>query len=252
MKEFTPNRPNFYCLKVTDIQTNREERISQLFGEDYNIWYLGPNDYKVEEISIARFWKCKKSAEFAGLRVKKKAKDVICEVLTFNREEFINLIPDNIEGRTKHPSPKGGLGYIFTSTGGRALDDYVIRRNLKLKRSEIDYLKREKELLSKYKCIDSYKFPDIVRWNEWLKCPNCNLRPLVREFNNGSSTACGCGKNQYDHFSIHSESIMSYVSRNKGSALEYPRFGLRDNWNHWVKTGEILFDSKSEKNSGKW
>lgn len=92
MKEFTPNRPDFYYLKVTDIQTNREERISQLFGEDYNIWYLGPNDSKVEEIFLARFWKCKKSAEFAGFKVKKKVKDAICEVLTFNREEFINFL----------------------------------------------------------------------------------------------------------------------------------------------------------------
>lgn len=238
MKKFTPNRPDFYCLKVTDIETNREERISQLFGEDYTIWYLGPNDSKVEEIFLARFWKCKKSAEFAGFKIKNKVRDIIYEVLTFNREEFINLIPE--------------IDHNGLVNGQDGYNNYVMQRNLKLKRSEIHYLQIEKELLSKYKCIDSYKIPDIVHWNEWLKCPNCNLRPLVWEFNNGSSTACGCGKNQYDHFSIHSESIMSYVSRNNGSALGYPRFGLRDNWNHWVKTGEILFDNKKEKDLGKW
>ena len=34
----------------------------------------------------------------------------------------------------------------------------------------------------------------------WLVCPNCNLKPLVWEFNNGRSTACGCGENEYNHF----------------------------------------------------
>lgn len=43
---------------------------------------------------------------------------------------------------------------------------------------------------------------------------------------------------------------MSYVSRNNGSALGYPRFGLRDNWNHWVKTSDILFEHG--KDPGKW
>ena len=53
------------------------------------------------------------------------------------------------------------------------------------------------------------------------------------EFNNGRSTACGCGKNEYDHHSIHAESIMSYVTRNDGSALGYNTSELRMNWNQW-------------------
>jgi hypothetical protein len=226
-KDFTFKRPFFYCLKVTDIETNRDDRISQLFGEKFEIWYLGPNNSKVQEIYHARFWKDKKSAENAGIVVKRKSPDVIYEVLEFDREEFIKLIPDTNQN-----------------------NNYVIIRNIKLKRQEIHYSKREKEFLSKYKCIDSYKEPE--HWNEWLKCPNCDLRPLVWTFNNGSSTACGCGKNEYDHFSIHSESIMSYVKRNNGSALGYPRYGLRDNWNQWVETGEISFDIKKEVPLGKW
>jgi hypothetical protein len=88
----------------------------------------------------------------------------------------------------------------------------------------------------KYKCISAYVIPKDAE--EWLPCPNCGLRPLTWEFNNGRSTACGCGENEYSHFSIHTESIMSFIGRNNGSALLYPSNGLRENWNHWAKTGE--------------
>jgi hypothetical protein len=90
----------------------------------------------------------------------------------------------------------------------------------------------------KYKCISAYKIPN--KPEEWLDCPNCGLKPLVWEFNNGRSTACGCGENIYRHFSIHSESIMSWVTRYNGSALDYDSDKLRKNWNHWVETGEEL------------
>lgn len=102
----------------------------------------------------------------------------------------------------------------------------------------------------KYKCIDSYKIPKNP--DEWLPCPKCNLVPLVWEFNNGSSTACGCGKSAYDHFSIFTESIMSFVSRNNGSALGYESNKLKENWNHWVKTGEILESHKELRELGRW
>ena len=88
----------------------------------------------------------------------------------------------------------------------------------------------------KYKCISAYTIPKDVE--DWLPCSNCGLRPLTWEFSNGSSTACGCGENEYTHFSIHTESIMSFVSRNNGSALHYKSNGLKENWNHWVTTGE--------------
>ena len=102
----------------------------------------------------------------------------------------------------------------------------------------------------KYKCISAYKIPDKV--DEWLPCPNCNLKPLVWEYNNGRSTGCGCGKNEYDHFSIVSESIMSWVTRHDGSALDYNSYKLKENWNHWVKTGEQLETYKGLRELERW
>jgi hypothetical protein len=102
----------------------------------------------------------------------------------------------------------------------------------------------------KYKCISAYEIPGNV--NGWKRCPTCNLVPLVWSFNNGNSTACGCGDNEYNHFSIHSESIMSYVKRNKGVIMEYDSDKLRKNWNHWVDTGEILESHEYLKSIGRW
>ena len=102
----------------------------------------------------------------------------------------------------------------------------------------------------KYKCISAYTIPKDI--DEWLPCTNCGLRPLTWEFNNGSSTACGCGENEYTHFSIHTESIMSFVSRNNGSALHYKSNGLRYNWNHWVTTGEELESHSFLREKERW
>ena len=102
----------------------------------------------------------------------------------------------------------------------------------------------------KYKCISAYTSPKDVE--EWLPCPNCGLRPLTWEFNNGSATACGCGENEYTHFSIHTESIMSFVSRNNGSALHYKSNGLKENWNHWVTTGEELESHSELRSLDRW
>lgn len=102
----------------------------------------------------------------------------------------------------------------------------------------------------KYKAISAYKIPD--KPDEWLDCPNCHLKPLVWEFNNGRSTACGCGENEYKSFSIWSESIMSHVKRHDGSALDYNSSKLMINWNHWVKTGEELESREQILAEGKW
>jgi hypothetical protein len=118
---------------------------------------------------------------------------------------------------------------------------------------EIKMMKRDitlSMLEGKYKCISAYVIPkDFFMWE---KCPNCNLYPLVWEFNNGRSTACGCGENEYRHFSIHAESVMSYISRNNASALNYDSNSLRKNWNHWVKTGEILESHEDLIKQNKW
>ena len=102
----------------------------------------------------------------------------------------------------------------------------------------------------KYKCISAYKIPDDI--DKWDNCRNCGLKPLTWTFNNGASTACGCGENEYNHFSIYAESIMSHITRNNGSALDYDCDKLRKNWNHWVNTGGILEEREQLLKDGKW
>lgn len=102
----------------------------------------------------------------------------------------------------------------------------------------------------KYKAISAYTIPKNTE--AWLDCPNCGLKPLVWEFNNGRSTACGCGENEYRHFSIYTESIMSHVKRNGGSALNYSSDQLRINWNHWVKFRVELEPREQLLKQGRW
>lgn len=105
-------------------------------------------------------------------------------------------------------------------------------------------------LQGKYKAISAYQIPKNP--SEWLDCPHCGLKPLTWEFNNGSSTACGCGESDYNHFSIWTESIMSHISRNGGSALNYESYKLKLNWNHWVKTGKELEPREKLLQQGRW
>ena len=96
-------------------------------------------------------------------------------------------------------------------------------------------------------CTSTYTETDKT----WDECPNCGLRPMQWCYDNGRSTGCGCGNNKYDHFSIYAESIMS-VYRRTGSTAEYDLDELRKNWNHWCRTGEILFKHASERMDGRW
>jgi hypothetical protein len=98
-------------------------------------------------------------------------------------------------------------------------------------------------------CINSYK---TVEGSGWKRCPNCGLRPKIWIFDNGRSTVCGCWEDKYDHFSIHAESINSHASRNNGNVSEYDIDELRKNWNHWCKTGEILFEHAGKRTDGRW
>ena len=65
--------------------------------------------------------------------------------------------------------------------------------------------------MSKHLCIDAYEDPDNIEM--WKKCPECSLKPKIWTFNNGMSTACGCGEDKYRHLSIRSESVMSVYKR---------------------------------------
>jgi hypothetical protein len=96
-------------------------------------------------------------------------------------------------------------------------------------------------------CIDAYK----PVTGDWERCPCCNLFPMEWTFDNGRKTACGCWESKCDHFSIHSESIASVLKRTGGFA-EYNSDDLRKNWNHWCKTGEVIFEHASKRNDGRW
>lgn len=103
----------------------------------------------------------------------------------------------------------------------------------------------QKEYKYKYYClIDSFK--DIDNPDDWLPCPVCGLRPKVWIFNNGCEAGCGCHNSTYDHRAIWAESIMS-VWKRTGNTAEYSSDNLRKNWNHWVETGEIIFDRQNIK-----
>ena len=83
-----------------------------------------------------------------------------------------------------------------------------------------------------YDCIDAYTDTD----EDWSNCPCCGLKPKTWCFNNGRSTACGCGNSRYDHFSVHAESIMSVHIRCNGNTSEYDPNELRKNWNEYCAT----------------
>lgn len=95
-----------------------------------------------------------------------------------------------------------------------------------------------------YNCIDAYK--PVA--GEWLECPNCKLKPMAWEFDNGRQTACGCWTNKYNQHHVYAESIMSVHIRTDGKQMNlYDSDGLRKNWNHWCETGEHLFGEVIER-----
>jgi hypothetical protein len=103
--------------------------------------------------------------------------------------------------------------------------------------------------ISSHDLIDSYVFPKDLEF--WKECPHCKLKPKVWIYNNGASTGCGCHNSTYDHWSVNIESIGSVINRT-GSCVEYGGEELlKEYWNHWCETGEIIFDRDYEKD-GKW
>ena len=205
---------NFYYLSASNTEIERNNKLSSIFGEEINDFFIG---YKlVNRLCEARFWKDEMPAKnfiFNELKIrfphgsnKLFHGNATYIVNKLSRDEFINTIPDYYE-----------------------IDNFVTIRNLKLKKEETEYKKKWDVLRSKYKAIDSYiKVPDP---SHWLPCKSCGLIPLIWEFDNGRSTACGCGESIYNHHSIKAESIMSYIKRNNGSMAGYDNDELKRKWN---------------------
>lgn len=105
--------------------------------------------------------------------------------------------------------------------------------------------------------MDNY--PDFVQIGRWWISKKAVMSWVPKgqtvdgsgwEFDNGRATACGCGTDCYSHWSVQAESIMSVIKRsdNGKSAEAYDIDELKNNWNHWVRTGEILFTP----GNGRW
>jgi len=223
-------RDTFYCVEIADKSVIRDNQLSELFGEKVTKVYHSSNG-KTELIYCAKFWKDKDSVlRFINYRTKNQF-----HLVELTREEFIESIPDQT---------------IDANLELRNFNKEIYLKNLTLKKQESKYHSVWEEYRKQYKCISAYK--KVKNAHHWLPCKNCGLIPLVWEFNNGRSTGCGCGENEYNHHSIHAESIMSYVKRNDGSALGYNSDELRMNWNQWVKTGQDIFKQQKQNNPDIW
>lgn len=213
----------FYYLQVDDLGTKRDNVLADLFDEEIILKQLSRRNETTSDPVINRYWKNETSAK----RYVTNNDNITYKIFSIKPTEFIKIMENSLPNEDLYK------------------DNYIYLKNIKFYEKEKGIQKKIKLFRSRYKCIDAYvasKDP-----HNWLECPNCGLKPLIWEFNNGSSTACGCGENIYKHFRIESESIMSYVTRHNGSGLNYNPNALRDKWNHWVNTGEILFDPKKER-----
>jgi hypothetical protein len=216
-------RDKFYYLELADLQTRRHNTISELLGET-NVKKYYTLTTPSTHLFLAKFWK----DEHACKRFMRSRPD--CKMIQLDSAQYIDIIPDNV---------------------GEFNGDGRFIKNIESKRRQVNYSKSWNEFRKKhYKCIDTYE--KVTSPKDWLSCPNCGLIPLIWEFNNGRSTACGCGENEYKHHSIFSESIMSFVKRNGGSALGYDSDALRTNWNHWAITGEPLQTREQLLANGQW
>lgn len=220
-------RDNFFYVRLIDKQIDRDNKLSLLLDNGNIIqYYIGST--VTTDLSRARFWKDKNSAiRFANNAKKYKYTFDDFEVVDLSREEFINLIPEKYDNH-----------------------DAITLRNTSLRSKEVNYLHKINEFRKKYKAIASYK--RVENPSFWSDCPECGLKPLIWEYNNGRSTACGCGENEYNHHSISAESIMSYVSRNNGSAIGYNSNELMENWNKWCLSKIDQFEIKKTKYEKIW
>lgn len=223
MNIYLGKRDEFYCVAIEDVSVTRDNKILTLFEETIKIVYHSP-DGPTTNICCAKFWK-DKNAVIQHMKSRPNRR-----IIELSTDEFIDSIPDTVD------SPESStITYL---------------KNLDTKQKEIEYSNAWTQYRKMYKATSFYK--KVKYPQSWLRCKNCYLIPLVREFDNGSSTACGCGENQYIHHSISSESIMSYVTRNDGSAFGFDPNQLRRNWNQWVKTGQDIFSEEKKKNDKLW
>ncbi len=222
-------RDIFYYVEITDKQRQRDNLLASILDEiEYRTW-IGSNVKggewsDVNELKYARYFK-DKNAAIRFVNEFNRSKELrVCEM---DADTFINTIPDKYE-----------------------VQNYITIRNIKMKQGMAKSMKAWFEHRQKYKAISAYK--RVPNPSSWLPCKNCGLIPLIWEYDNGRGTACGCGKNEYDHHSIQAESVMSHITRHGGSATAYNSDELRMNWNQWVQYGQDIFKQLKQNNPSIW
>lgn len=225
---------NFFYVEICDKYKKRNDILSDILEDEEVIKTYHTHQGKLTtELHLARFHKdrlsCSRQYNIGNASY---------EILSMKPRDFIKLM-EEVSLHKEHEE---------------LLHNHIYAKNIK-------FLKEEKKIQSKIKLLrnnyitssESYRAVPSNKYDKLLNCPVCKLKPLVWEFDNGRLTSCGCGKNKYDHFTIRAESIMSHITRHDGSAHNYRFDELINNWNHWVKTGEILFDPKKNDNDkNKW
>lgn len=205
----------FFYFQVESVYTIRNKGISDLLGDDHHKdEFIGKEDSITSDIRYARFRKKNQPFSVSYMLnndIKMKKLDL---------KSFLNLKFEDI--------PKGE-------------DDFISLRNKRLIEKEHSLKIKRDKIRTNYKAISSFKPVPKREYHLWHSCRKCGLKPIIWEYDNGCFTACNCGKNEYDHVSVRSESIMSHLKRNDGSVLDYDSDGLLKEWNHYVETGEMRF-----------
>ena len=220
----------FYYIEVFSKIGKRDDKFASLLDVSPNRLYIGSDvcsgdKYSlVSELKYSRFFKERRAVNDFIYRNKT---DDILKVLDMSAIEFISVIPYKYD-----------------------IDNFLTIRNIKMRFDMVRSIEIWSEHRKKYKATPIYK--RVSKPNDWLPCGECGLIPLEWEFNNGRSTACGCGKDEYTHHTIQAESIMSYIQRNNGSAANYVSNELMDNWNIWVKSKIDIFKKQKETNPNIW
>ena len=99
------------------------------------------------------------------------------------------------------------------------------------------------DLIDAYRPIEEV-LPKGARYG-WLECTGCNEKPRLWVFDNGRYASCKCFKKYGRH--VCSESCLSTLKRGASLVEDHYCGELRNNWNHWVVTGEII-----ELETGRW
>jgi hypothetical protein len=99
-----PRGNHFYYIEVWDRSLLRDSVISDILGEDsLKPFYVNGSQRqlnRVNKIQCALFWKTQGSAEYRIETLKRNRPNDDCKYLVkeLNREEFIDIIPDDFKG----------------------------------------------------------------------------------------------------------------------------------------------------------